>query len=143
MEIITDMSNDNFDQRLDRIESKIDKLSDAIIAIARAEERIVAIEADKSDFWQRLNKHSAKIDEHEMGITKILASVELLEKMNIRDRDETATRLRDQGIRLGDSEKIVADMSRTIKVIHRLAWTFAAVISAYGIEQFLNIFPPH
>jgi len=32
------------DTRLDRIESKIDKLSDAIIQIARAEEKIAAIE---------------------------------------------------------------------------------------------------
>jgi len=30
--------------RLDRIEEKIDKLSDAMIALARAEERLIAIE---------------------------------------------------------------------------------------------------
>lgn len=42
------------DGRLDRIEQKIDKLSEAIISIARAEEKLVALENDKKFLMERL-----------------------------------------------------------------------------------------
>jgi hypothetical protein len=128
MDNLSDMSNNSerVDQRLDRIESKIDKLSDAIIAIARAEERIVAIEADKTDYWQRLNNHAKKIDEHDLTITKALSSIEMLDKITARDRDEYMVRQRDQGERLGAVEKSIADISRTTIIIHRLAWSAVA-----------------
>jgi uncharacterized coiled-coil protein SlyX len=35
------------DRRLNRIEEKIDKLADLVILIARAEERLIGLEADK------------------------------------------------------------------------------------------------
>ena len=42
------------DGRLDRIEQKIDKLSEAIVSIARAEEKLVALENDKKFLMERL-----------------------------------------------------------------------------------------
>jgi len=51
------------DQRLDRIEQKIDKLSEAMISLARAEEKLMAIESDRQNVVERLNRHSEKIDE--------------------------------------------------------------------------------
>jgi DNA repair ATPase RecN len=51
------------DSRLDRIEQKIDKLSEAMISLARAEEKLMAIEADRHNMLERLNRHSEKIDE--------------------------------------------------------------------------------
>lgn len=49
--------------RFDRIEAKIDKLSDAMISLARAEEKLMAIESDRANMTERLNRHSEKIDE--------------------------------------------------------------------------------
>lgn len=51
------------DHRLDRIEQKIDKLSDAMISLARAEERQIALETRQSHHFARQNKMSEKIEE--------------------------------------------------------------------------------
>lgn len=50
-------------KRFDRIEEKIDKLSDAMITLARAEEKIMAMESDRQNMLERLNRHSEKLDE--------------------------------------------------------------------------------
>ena len=52
-------------KRLDRIEEKLDKLTDAMVAMARAEEKIVALQDDHDQMRNRLNKHSEKLDEIE------------------------------------------------------------------------------
>lgn len=49
-------------QRLDRIEEKIDKLADAMISIARAEERLISIEQYNANQHERMNKFSSKLD---------------------------------------------------------------------------------
>lgn len=49
-------------KRFDRIESKIDTLSDAMVSLARTEEKIMAMEADKANVVERLNRHSEKLD---------------------------------------------------------------------------------
>tara|TARA_R100000951_G_C2598713_1_gene167485 strand:+ start:567 stop:854 length:288 start_codon:yes stop_codon:yes gene_type:complete len=51
--------------RLDRIEQKIDKLSDAMIALARAEEKLVAIDRSNNTNYERMNKFSSKLDKIE------------------------------------------------------------------------------
>jgi len=50
-------------KRFDRVENKIDKLSDAMVSLARTEEKIMAMESDRSNTIERLNRHSEKIDE--------------------------------------------------------------------------------
>jgi hypothetical protein len=42
--------------RLDRIESKIDKLAEAIISLARAEEKLLQLETDKKFLMQQMIK---------------------------------------------------------------------------------------
>ena len=42
--------------RLDRIEEKLDKLTDAIVAIARAEEKLVTLEKDRNLILERMEK---------------------------------------------------------------------------------------
>jgi len=44
------------DSRLDRIEEKLDKLADAVIAIARAEEKLVNLEKDRNLILERMEK---------------------------------------------------------------------------------------
>ena len=55
--------HDAQNQRLDRIESKIDQLSDAMIQLARAEEKLSNIESNTQNQYERLNRHSEKIDQ--------------------------------------------------------------------------------
>lgn len=54
------------DQRLDRIEAKIDKLSEAIVMIARAEEKLIQLENDKKFLMQRM----LKVEERSTEIEK-------------------------------------------------------------------------
>ena len=57
------MAEDITERRLDRIEEKIDKLSDVMIAIARTEEKLLSMEQKSSAQYDRMNKFSAKLDE--------------------------------------------------------------------------------
>lgn len=57
------VSVDDVNKRFDRIEQKIDKLSDAMISLARTEEKIMAMENERANITERLNRHSEKIDE--------------------------------------------------------------------------------
>jgi len=49
-------------ERFDRLEKKIDKLSDAMVSLARTEEKIMAMEADRANLFERVNRHSEKLD---------------------------------------------------------------------------------
>lgn len=66
--------------RLDRIESKIDQLSDAMISIARAEEKLVGMEKNQIIAYERLNRHSDKIDELENMIREMHTRQEVMMK---------------------------------------------------------------
>ena len=44
--------------RLDRIEEKIDRLADAVVAIARAEEKLASLQGDHSKLYDRMNRFS-------------------------------------------------------------------------------------
>jgi phage I-like protein len=48
--------------RLDRLESKIDKLADAMIALARTEEKILTLEEARIAANARLDRQSEKLD---------------------------------------------------------------------------------
>lgn len=67
--------------RLDRIESKIDKLSEAMITIARAEEKLVSMEQKYTAQYERLNRFSEKLDELERIVTKNAATVTTINKL--------------------------------------------------------------
>jgi vacuolar-type H+-ATPase subunit D/Vma8 len=41
--------------RLDRIEEKIDRLTDAMVSIARAEEKITGLQDDHDKMYERIN----------------------------------------------------------------------------------------
>lgn len=129
-----ELTNNRYYQRLDRIEEKIDKLSDAVIAIARVEEKIVAIEGEKQDYWNRLNNHALKIDEHEVDITKVDARSEMLERLHTRDKEDCHVRQQELAERISTVEKSVdmieksvEGIERTTLVLHRLAWASVAV----------------
>jgi len=54
--------------RLSRMESKIDKLSDAVIALARMEERLVTV-------FNRMNKYDKKQEEMDEKVTELATHV--------------------------------------------------------------------
>ena len=54
---------DTTSTRLDRIETKLDQLTDAMIAMARAEEKIIGLQEDQQNLFERMNRHSEKLDE--------------------------------------------------------------------------------
>ena len=49
-------------KRLDRIEQKLDKLGEALVAIARFEEKMDAYNEYRQNSWERMNKFSEKLD---------------------------------------------------------------------------------
>jgi predicted nucleic acid-binding Zn-ribbon protein len=51
--------------RLDRIEVKIDRLSETVVAIARAEEKLVSLEESKKEIWHTIDTHEDRLDKHE------------------------------------------------------------------------------
>lgn len=82
------MSNQNFDlvdhvkreeSRLERIEQKIDKLSDAMIDLARAEEKLINIEKQNNQHFERMNRFSARMDELEDEVTEQGKTVKVMQ----------------------------------------------------------------
>ena len=69
------------DPRLDRIEAKIDKLSDAMVTLARAEEKLISMEQKYSASYDRMNKFSSKLDELERIVTQNAATVNTINKL--------------------------------------------------------------
>lgn len=66
------------EHRLDRIEAKIDKLAEAIISLARAEEKLLQLEGDKKFLMgkmvrleERMEKTERVLDENSMTISAI------------------------------------------------------------------------
>lgn len=67
--------------RLDRIEQKIDKLADAMISLARAEEKILALQDDHDNTRDRLNKLSVKLDDIQKSVDDNARTVSLINKV--------------------------------------------------------------
>lgn len=67
--------------RLDRIEDKIDKLSDAMISLARAEEKLIAIEKNNHANFERMNRFSQKLDAIEDKVNENAHTVNIINKM--------------------------------------------------------------
>ena len=56
-------------RRFDKIEDKLDQLSEAMVTLARNEEKIIAIQEQVSQHSTRLNRHSEKIDRIEGNVS--------------------------------------------------------------------------
>lgn len=67
--------------RLDRIESKIDKMTDAIIQLAKVEEKIADLEERREEQHERLNRLSGKIDNIESSVTSLVEKVGVQQKI--------------------------------------------------------------
>ncbi len=77
--MVSDMTQSN--TRLDRIEAKIDKLADAMVSVARAEEKLISMEQKYGAQYERLNKLSGKIDELEKVVITNSTTVNNINKL--------------------------------------------------------------
>ena len=73
--------NETTESRLDRIETKIDKLADAMISLARAEEKIIALQDDHENMRERLNKLSVKLDDIQKTVEDNTRTVSIINKI--------------------------------------------------------------
>lgn len=72
---------ENTNTRLDRIEEKLDKLTDAMVAMARAEEKINALQDDHDKMYERINRLSQKLDSIEKKVDDNSRTVSLINKI--------------------------------------------------------------
>jgi phosphoglycerate-specific signal transduction histidine kinase len=67
-------------QRLDRIESKIDKLAEAIISLARAEEKLVQLENDKKFLMEKMVKFEERLLHVERNTSETASSLSFINR---------------------------------------------------------------
>lgn len=72
---------DNTEARLERIEDKMDKMADALISLARFEEKMEAYNKYREDSWQRMNKFSEKLDTIEKKCDENANTVGVINKL--------------------------------------------------------------
>jgi len=69
------------DQRLNRIEEKIDKMSEAIVQMARLEAKIDNYEKYRDESWARMNRFSEKLDRIEKAVDDNHRTVSTINKL--------------------------------------------------------------
>jgi phosphoglycerate-specific signal transduction histidine kinase len=67
-------------QRLDRIESKIDKLAEAIISLARAEEKLIQLENDKKFLMEKMLKFEERLLQVERNPSETASSLSFINR---------------------------------------------------------------
>jgi uncharacterized protein Yka (UPF0111/DUF47 family) len=72
---------DSTNQRLERIEEKLDKLADAMVALARAEEKIMSMQENQQNQIERVNRLSVKLDGIEKKVDDNHRTVCLINKL--------------------------------------------------------------
>ena len=60
--------DEHYEDRMDRIERKLDELTNAVVSIARAEEKITALMDDSHEVKQALNHHVNRIHQLEVNV---------------------------------------------------------------------------
>jgi predicted nucleic acid-binding Zn-ribbon protein len=71
----------HMERRLDKIEEKIDRLADAMVSIARAEEKLAQMEIKQSAHYDRMNRFSQKLDDIELQVRDNASTVNLINKL--------------------------------------------------------------
>lgn len=74
-------NNKFYADRLDRIEDKIDKLADTVVAIARAEEKLVALEVARDSQAKIDAVHEKRLDMLEKRQTQAESNMSVIRKV--------------------------------------------------------------
>ena len=72
--------DEHYDDRMDRIEKKLDELTSAVVSIARAEEKITALMDDSHEIKQALNQHVNRIHQLEIEVEQNKGGLQNLSK---------------------------------------------------------------
>jgi predicted nuclease with TOPRIM domain len=75
------MSEGEHERRLERVEGKIDRLSEALVSMARIEERVTTVLKQTDRFMDRLDKMEERLETVEMQSTLNKKSVTSTERM--------------------------------------------------------------
>lgn len=67
--------------RLDRIEEKIDKLSETVISLARAEEKLIALTEDNKDTRERLRDMENRVTDVDRKIDNYAVTVKVINRI--------------------------------------------------------------
>ena len=68
-------------KRLDRIEEKLDKMGEVLVALARFEEKMDAYNEYRERSWERMNKFSEKLDKIEKKVDNNCRTVQTINKL--------------------------------------------------------------
>ena len=71
---------DNNSTRLDRIEAKLDQLAEAVIALARAEEKIKALKDDHEDMNNRMSNLERQCSEIKQAVDENSRTIQVINK---------------------------------------------------------------
>jgi len=72
---------DNTVTRLERIENKMDKMAEALVTLARVEEKMENYNKYRDDSWSRMNKFSEKLDAIEKKVDENAHTVRIINKL--------------------------------------------------------------
>lgn len=75
------LMTDNLVGRLDRIEDKMDKMAEALVTLARFEEKMDAYNEYRQNSWERMNKFSEKLDRIEKTVEENAHTVGIINKL--------------------------------------------------------------
>jgi vacuolar-type H+-ATPase subunit E/Vma4 len=67
--------------RLDRIESKIDKLAETVIQMARVEEKLVTMEADKKIVMEKLLRMDDRLETFDRKFNETAITVKVITRL--------------------------------------------------------------
>lgn len=62
--------DEHYAERMDRIERKLNQLTDAVVSIARAEEKIAVLIEDTREIKESLNSHTTRIQQLELDVSR-------------------------------------------------------------------------
>jgi hypothetical protein len=72
---------DNTNIRLDRIEEKLDRLTDVMINMASFEEKLAGLKEDHDRGFERMNRLSVKIDDIQKKVDENAHTVSIINKL--------------------------------------------------------------
>ena len=72
---------ENTNTRLDRIETKLDHLAEALVLMARAEEKLAGLKEDHDRAYERMNKFSVKLDDIEKKVDDNYRTIQVINRL--------------------------------------------------------------
>jgi len=67
--------------RFDRLEHKLDRLAEALVTLARVEEKMSSLERNNENNYDRMNKFSQKLDDIEKKVDENAHTVAIINKV--------------------------------------------------------------